>query len=98
MISPQQSTGMQLVSGSFDNTVRVWDVARGTTTRTLHGHEDNVNKVVLHPQGDRVASGSEDGSARIWDLGVSATDSIAFAGSWLANSRRSSAAPGFLPR
>jgi len=55
------------VSGSEDNTLRIWDVATGTSLQTLEGHGQRVNSVAWNPAGTRIASGSFDKTLRIWD-------------------------------
>ena len=54
-----------LVSGSNDNTVRVWNVRSKDALRTLEGHSACVNSVEFSEM--RIASSSEDGTARLWD-------------------------------
>ena len=39
--------GKSVVSGSYDNTVRIWDVASGSETQKLEGHSRDRNSVVL---------------------------------------------------
>jgi WD40 repeat protein len=60
--------GSQLVSGSHDETARVWSVAGGKLLNTLTGHSDNVSSVAFHPNGKQVASGSADKTVRIWTV------------------------------
>jgi WD40 repeat protein len=43
--------GKQVVSGSDDKTVRLWDAATGTVLQTLEGHSDTVNSVAFSPDG-----------------------------------------------
>lgn len=69
-----------LVSGSFDCTLRVWDVDSGECVRVLEGHEGWVTCVcVVDVVGDggedgggaavqRVVSGSYDKTLRVWDV------------------------------
>ena len=57
--------GSRIVSGSFDNTVLVWDAVSGVLEKTLEGHTDHVMSVVWH--GDKIVSGSEDKTVRVWD-------------------------------
>ncbi len=56
----------RMVSGSHDNTLRVWDVASGQCLQTLCGHEDLITCVAVLPDG-RVVSGSGDGTLRVWN-------------------------------
>lgn len=60
--------GKWLASGSGDCTVRLWDVATGSTLRELEGHTALVEGVAFSPDGKRLASASEDGSVRLWDV------------------------------
>ena len=63
--------GSRVASGSYDKTVRVWDVQTGQCEHTLDGHSDSVVSVVFSPDGSRVASGSWDNTVRVWDIATS---------------------------
>ncbi|KAL0571648.1 SCF ubiquitin ligase complex subunit cdc4 [Marasmius crinis-equi] len=58
--------GRTLVSGSYDCTVRVWDIATGKCRFVLTGHGQKVYSVVLDPIRNITASGSMDGTVRVW--------------------------------
>ncbi|KAJ7824688.1 WD40 repeat-like protein [Mycena leptocephala] len=60
--------GRTLVSGSYDCTVRVWDLVTGACKWILVGHTQKVYSVVLDPPRHQACSGSMDGTVRIWDL------------------------------
>ncbi|KAJ3562552.1 hypothetical protein NPX13_g8527 [Xylaria arbuscula] len=57
-----------LVSGSYDNTVRVWRISTGETVHVLQGHTQKVYSVVLDVKRNRCISGSMDSFVKIWDL------------------------------
>lgn len=59
--------GKHIVSGSSDNTVRIWDAEKGAEVRVLKGHTGSVYGVALMPDGKRIASVSWDDTLRIWD-------------------------------
>jgi WD40 repeat protein/Flp pilus assembly protein TadD len=62
--------GKQVASGSYDNAVRLWDVATGKTTATLEGHTDRLFSVSFSPDGKQLASGSADNTVRLWDVAM----------------------------
>jgi WD40 repeat protein len=54
------------VSGSWDNTARLWDAATGKPVAALEGHTSSVSAVAFSPDGARVLTGSGDTTARLW--------------------------------
>ncbi len=58
--------GGRLASGSYDNTVRLWDAKTGAELARLEGHEGYVTALAVLPDG-RLASGSDDNTVRLWD-------------------------------
>ena len=60
--------GTRLASGSFDNSVRLWDVVTGNEIRRFEGHTDWVLSVAFSPDATRLASGSYDRTVRLWDV------------------------------
>ncbi|KAK4064820.1 hypothetical protein Purlil1_14098 [Purpureocillium lilacinum] len=59
--------GKTLASASYDDTVRLWDPAKGAHQQTLEGHSDVVVAVAFSPDGKTLASGSDDKTVRLWD-------------------------------
>ena len=58
--------GTWIVSGSDDNSVRVWDVSTGVKLMNLKGHTDTVKSVAVSSDGKKwIASGSDDSSLRV---------------------------------
>lgn len=57
-----------LVSGSFDETVRVWDLKSGKCLKVLPAHSDPVTAVHFDKEGALIVSSSYDGLCRIWDV------------------------------
>lgn len=55
----------ELVSGSFDSTVIVWDITRNSAKRVLRFHDGPVNAVALLENGC-FATGGEDKRVAIW--------------------------------
>ena len=61
--------GNQVVTGSEDNTAKLWDVGTGNLIRTFQ-HYDSVYSVSLSPNGNQLLTGSRDTSAKVWDVGT----------------------------
>jgi WD40 repeat protein len=62
--------GRWALSGSNDNTLRLWEVRSARCHKILRGHTGHVNSVALSPDGRWALSGSHDKTLRLWDLGT----------------------------
>ena len=60
--------GKRAVSGSADQTLRIWDLEGNHPPRVLEGHKDWISAVALTADGKRAVSGSWDRRLRVWDL------------------------------
>jgi WD40 repeat protein len=58
-----------LASGSWDQTICLWDANTASEVGRLGGHANQISALHAHRDG-RLASGSWDTTIRIWDLGV----------------------------
>lgn len=61
-------SGILLLSGSHDNSLRLWDLEQATEAKALRGHGSRVEAVAISPTGKLAVSGSQDGSVRVWDV------------------------------
>jgi len=60
--------GRQIVSGSWDQTIRVWDAQTGAQVgNPLQGHTNSVLSVAFSPDGRHIVSGSWDQTIQVWD-------------------------------
>ncbi|GAA1032174.1 hypothetical protein GCM10009557_29820 [Virgisporangium ochraceum] len=68
--------GRTLVTGSWDGTARLWDVATGTLLTTYTGHNDRITAVAVAADGRWVATSSDDGTTRLWSAATGETIAI----------------------
>ena len=55
-------------TGSFDETIKLWDIRTGDCISTLPAHSDPVTSVAFNRDGTMIVSGSHDGLIRFWDV------------------------------
>ncbi len=60
--------GQMMATGSWDTTVKLWDVRTRKQLRSLTGHTLFVNAIAFSPDGKLLASGSSDTSVKLWDV------------------------------
>ncbi|HEX6478318.1 MAG TPA: NB-ARC domain-containing protein [Ktedonobacteraceae bacterium] len=59
--------GRTLATGSWDGTIKLWDIESGTLLWT-GWFTDNIESVAFAPDGRTLASGGDDGSVQLWDV------------------------------
>ncbi|CAG8747216.1 267_t:CDS:2, partial [Cetraspora pellucida] len=64
--------GREIVSGSSDNTLRVWDIESAKEKGILTGHESRIWDVSSNKSGSMISSASGDGTIKLWDMKTSA--------------------------
>ncbi|MFN2215551.1 MAG: toll/interleukin-1 receptor domain-containing protein [Anaerolineales bacterium] len=56
-----------VITGSSDNTARVWDTASGALMLVLSGHTTPVRTIAVSPDGTKILTGA-DHEARLWSI------------------------------
>ena len=70
VVSPD---AQRIVSGDWDGTVRVWDVANGTQVGLYRSPSNRVDSVAISPTGQEIAAGGQDSVVRRWDVASGAS-------------------------
>jgi WD40 repeat protein len=61
--------GSRILSGSWDDSVKVWDATLGEEPLfVLTGLADDIRMAVFSPDGGRIAAVSEDRGVGVWDV------------------------------
>ena len=62
------SDNKYIVSGSRDNTIKIWNLESGQEIKTLAGHNGSVRSVAISSDSKYIVSGSDDNTIKIWNL------------------------------
>ena len=61
--------GDLIVTGSWDNSAKIWDARTGLVVRKLEGgHTSFINTAIFSPDGRFVLTASDDGTAKLWNV------------------------------
>ena len=57
----------RIVTGSWDNTAKLWETGSGRELLTLKAHTDWITTVSFSADGLRIVTGSFDDTAKVWE-------------------------------
>ena len=61
-------TKNQMLTSSWDGTIRIWDITTGLMLKKFKGHQGAVHTAIYSPDGKYIISGGDDRVIRIWDI------------------------------
>lgn len=65
--SPAPHTTLQVISGSHDSTIRLWDLRKGKASAVLTHHKKSIRALAMHPHEFAFASASAE-NIKKWAL------------------------------
>lgn len=63
------SSAQIIVSGSYDQTLKQWDLHTGRLLQSCYDETGSINAIAIYEEGGFIASGGGDGEITIWELG-----------------------------
>ena len=55
------------ITGSYDETLRLWRLADGKMIKLMSGHKAKIQALAVNPKDGTIASGDRSGEIRLWD-------------------------------
>jgi WD40 repeat protein/tRNA A-37 threonylcarbamoyl transferase component Bud32 len=65
---PEGNQTLELATGSWDQTIQLWDVGQGKFLRRLEGHRGRVQCLAFRPDGQQLATAGNEGVIKLWDV------------------------------
>ncbi len=84
------------VTGSFDRSIKVWDLETGEALHNLTGHSDWIRAIVMTDEGDRIVLSSMDGTFPCMGRGCQERSVHGSPPAWQETGLRAALCPGSL--
>merc|ERR1712094_109296 len=65
---PRSGSGFSVVSGCVDGEVKLWDLRKNNSVRTIKAHSSPMTACVVHDWAPVIATGSTSQNIRLWKL------------------------------
>jgi WD40 repeat protein len=65
-----QTNNNRIISGSYDMTIKFWNMTNGECESTLEGHSSYVNYICLSDDESKLFTGDGEGNIKIWDIAM----------------------------
>lgn len=63
-----------LVSGSYDGEVRIWNLATGACKRTILAHDGITRGIIYVPNGEQLITIGDDKTIKTWNTSLTASE------------------------
>lgn len=67
LMAPSPNSRYLATAGSYDRTVKIWDVIQSRTIASFSAHDEGINSISYSPNGRYIVTASDDNTIKIWN-------------------------------